>query len=599
MGAPKKFPIQPYLWPEKPICITAYALNAQKGETPDLLTPELQSLPAFNTPKNYTTAHNNGLPQTPCTHGHNTQTTLWRNTYVTSPLFVRDISGRTIHINAATTAPTTDGLFPQFCTEVTPNIQGANFIETTFMANFIPLEFSAPNAYHNHHQQQEFYPRTYQNPQHYPYKLRLDSFYQDGWRLPQTERLYVKPHPIAAAEKAAMQFLQHWQNRPTDQSYTEFVEKNDGETWFEQLFNQGVSIIPTLEAHNGYNIIGTNYTLTDFHAGRATQALHHITEQQQSNAPKGTILSVISPGLAYGTTVIKAKVIVSDGSGYTTFKTAPIPQRPNLTLPHPKLIPEAWQNYWLPTHPAHFAPPALFDWPTTKGQTTFKQTRGPVWEPLHYVYQSTAKILRAFRTPLTENPNLAPLPEDMLLQFHPIVALNTYDTFNEATQQERQNTGAHPITSIDRIPHARATNIGYHPLPENFLLHPPNTATTPCPKNLKPLIIPTITPTVTATTARGSVKTTSENLSFWHNEKYYTHAKPTWPNLTYGAAPLPIPYCDKGQLSQNVRRAVGGKIAKSDIETLGAKIYNAYYTFRKNSLAQRRTWYRENATTPE
>ncbi|PZP39325.1 MAG: hypothetical protein DI585_04410 [Pseudomonas fluorescens] len=296
-----------------------------------------------------------------------------------------------------------------------------------------------------------------------PYKLRPDTFYADGWRVPQVARIYAIPVAPLQAQVAADELLQRWRGRPAGQGYEEFYDASGGETWFEELFQRGCTVIPTLEAYNGRYHIDGDYVATAVDPGRAVPGLHDVVRREASEYPEGTILAVEEPGWVTSTFIQPARVIVSDGSGFVA-PDAPLPLLPNLALPHMR-VGGAWGAVWLPTHPEHFAEPAMYDWDATGH---FVQISGPLWDPLHYTYACSAQLLRAVRKPLEGYPGLYVLPESLKMRFHPVVEFTSYDAYNERTAQQRLQDASHPLygCGIDSVPLMRpVASVGYHPLP--------------------------------------------------------------------------------------------------------------------------------------
>jgi hypothetical protein len=438
------------------------------------------------------------LPLFPCLDGHNlaalnsaARTLEIDDKVPVSPLFARDLTGRIIHIGYGPEHKTkaewfekAEVTFPRNCRDVTVKVEGADLIENVFFTRFRTLDHTPKLAY--------------SSPENYPYKLRLDTFYQDGWRLPQTELVYARSGK-ARAKKLGEELLAKWDSRSEGESYEDFYEKIGGEAHFEQLFEKGCTLIPTFEAANGYNQVSDDFELQDFWPGRAVEGLHDIVDMQQSDAPKGTILEVQCPGFVTEKYVSPAKVVVSDGSSYKTpHSSDPQPMLPDLRLPHQRAAAK-WESMWLPTHPSHFEAPALWGWGEQTGR--FLQQSGPVWDPLHYFYASQPLVLRAFRQPLAGNAFLAKVPEVMKTRFYPIVPMSGRDEMNLEVFAERRAMGYVPTSRVSHALAGETADVGYHPMPAWFEyefdsfafpeLAPQNRVSAP-PADLEPRLAPCI-----------------------------------------------------------------------------------------------------------
>jgi len=479
--------------PSKRLPVAAAQYDLLRGEHPiaNDIHPDYFTRTALSDPQN----ENVSLELQPrpmgCVHGHNTLAdagfTSLLNVDVNipiSPLFVRDLAGRTIHIGYGperksaedweaynleknpTAARTT---FPKNCTYISDDTEHADIIESVFFLKFRTLDMAFDYAGVPSGNLDEVAAGIYNNANLYPYKLRIDSFYTDGYKLPQTQMLYARQDISAPkANLAAQAFMEKWHNRPVNQSYADFHTENDGDNWFESLFNQGCTVIPTFEAANGYNIVNEEFMLEDYHPGRVVSGLHEVTESRASDLPLDTILAVIEPGYVTQDKVVPAKVITSDGSGYVSphEETSPAPQVPNLHLPHQRTT-SNWWACWLPTHPEHFEPPAIWGWDNQTGR--FLQQRGPIWDPLHYYYSCTDEIIQAFKKPRVDNRWLVDVPEHMHDKFHPIIPMKGFDTISEESLLRRQARNTLPRSAVTRIRNGKVTaGIGYHPLPIQF-----------------------------------------------------------------------------------------------------------------------------------
>jgi hypothetical protein len=385
-----------------------------------------------------------------------------------SPTCVRDLSGRVIHIGHGPEVKfdeewkSIDKMFPRFSQPAAPDQTEC------ILTSFRSLDMSiAPDAKESGNEHVPKFLR-YKNPNLYPYKLRLDTFYIDGWKLPQTEYLYVKSEglTLTEVESSAADFFSKWDARG-NLSYEQWHEKHDGESWYEALFEKGVTVIPTFEAHNGYNKVTVDFDLEDFWPGRAVEGLHKIISTAPSDAPKGTILEVKRPGIAMSRRIEPAQVIVSDGSGYKSpHVNDPEPYFPDLRLPHTRCVAE-WGSCHLPTHPSHFEEPALSGWDHVTGK--FMQLSGPLWDPLHYYYKSVDEVVRAFKSPAENNSEIISVPEHMKTKFYPISIMNGYDLIDENVYQARQANDIAINSAIRRKPlNEESCTLGYHPLPVEF-----------------------------------------------------------------------------------------------------------------------------------
>lgn len=386
--------------------------------------------------------------------------------YPLAPVFVRDLCGRPIHtglvpLPAAPSVP----LFPTGCRHVPKDHPAYAHLESLIWQTLRRIECAPvrPDAAGLAGQPELSLRAAIAQPQAYAFKLRPDTFYADGWRLPVVPRVFAVPVQPVQAQAAADELLARWQQRPEGQDYEAFYDANNGEIWFEELFERGCTVIPTLEAYNGRYHIGADYVATAVDPGRALPGLHEVVGREPSEYAAGTILEVKAPGWVTATTVHKAQVVVSDGSAFVA-ADAPLPQLPDLALPHARVGGKVG-DVWLPTHPEHFAEPALYDW---NEMGHFVQISGPLWDPLHYVYTSTAPLLRALRKPHPVVAGAYVLPESVKLRFHPLAQLTWYDAYNERTAQQRMQDPAHPLygSAIDMVPLMReVAPAGYHRLP--------------------------------------------------------------------------------------------------------------------------------------
>ena len=449
-----------------------------------------------------------------------------------SPLFVKDLAGRTIYVGGGPEAKSlvdweTYGadlldeegglsnpliplvVFPRYCRDVKDRMPGWELLETVLLAKFRTLDMgkdfvAAPSGAGG--DDDMLMRAEYPLANLYPYKYRLDTFYVDGWKLPQVQMVFARSEgtkpPDANALGAGL--LERWGARG-GKDYAAWLEAEGGETFMESLFQKGCTLIPTFEACNGYNVVGRGYTLEGFWPGRAVDGLHSVTARRPDKAPVGTILEVVKPGYVTATTIVPAEVVVSDGSGYISPNAAdPLPLVPNLFLPHQRTF-SNWRATWVPTHPEHFEVPALWGWDPIGGR--FLQMKGPIWDPLHYYYECNELVYQAVKRPLEFNQNrwLVPVPEQMFNRFYPVVPLHGFDVVAFEAVERRRARNTLPFSAVTRVPDPdMSADIGYHPLPVEFeyeldpfwfpQLHPVNRDHGPCPEGLLDRQCPIIRP---------------------------------------------------------------------------------------------------------
>ncbi len=537
--------------------------------------------------------------------------------YPLAPVFVRDLCGRPVHTGLMPLpAPPTVPLFPPGCRHLPASHPLSSQLErlvwmTARRLECAPVCGSAALAGEPDTRLRAMVAQ----PQTYPYKLRPDTFYADGWRLPVVPRVYAVPAPPVQAQAAADELLARWQARPTGQDYETFYDANNGDAWFEELFEKGCTVIPTLEAYNGRYHVGDDYVATAVDPGRAVAGLHEIIEHSDSDTPAGTILDVRTPGWVTSTGVHPAQVVVSNGSGWQA-PSVPLPPLPNRRLPHPR-VGGAWGAVWLPTHPGHFAEPALYDWNMTGH---FVQVSGPLWDPLHYIYTSTEALTRAFRRPHPQVPGAYVLPPSLKLRFHPLAPQTWYDTLNERTAQQRQTDPAHPLygSTIDTLPLGRqVAPAGYHPLPwalEYELdpahfpsLHPAHLEA-PCPPDLEPRLMPPAQladpaaylgyhVAVTEPMREAQQQAAAAPFSEASCDIKETLLPLTLHTQPERALPAYVPDMPASQLAVNIKRLFAARAYRQQLQAL-AEAWNqpglpaAFYQFRESALAWRRLRYR-------
>ena len=450
-----------------------------------------------------------------------------------SPLFVKDLAGRAIYIgfgperkaNAEWGAYQIDEnvpedeknpfiplvVFPRYCRSA-ERMEGAELFEQVFLTKFRCLEMSMGfnGMLSGASEDDELVAATYLGANLYPYKLRLDTFYVDGFKLPQTQMVYARGDAEGVDAHSAKvigdRFLAAWQQREAGTSYADWLEALGTEE-LERMYQSGCTVIPTFEACNGYHVVDRDFGLEDYWPGRAVIGLHDVVERVGNQAPQGTILDVVEPGFITATKVRPAKVIVSDGSGYVSPNAVdPEPLMPNHFLPHTRTI-DNWRATWIPTHPEHFEAPAIWGWDLNMGR--FMQLSGPIWDPLHYYYESVDAVLEAFdkHSVSSDNP-LVPVPHEMEHRFFPVIPIKGFDTFSEKAFHDRIARKVSLLCSLKRVITDDFTaGIGYHPLPAEFEfeldpfwfpeMHPLNRGIEAAPDDVRDMLVPIINPTIT------------------------------------------------------------------------------------------------------
>jgi len=477
-----------------------------------------------------------------------------------SPLFVKDLAGRTIYTgygperkgNFEWRAYAVDMdkvakedlnpfaplvTFPRFCRDASM-MEGEDLLEQVFLTKFRCLEMSM--GYNGQisgaAEDDPLVAASYLGANLYPYKLRLDTFYIDGYKLPQTHMLYARGmqdgvSPVQA-RKLGQKFLQQWAEREIGLSYEDWLERI-GEGRIDDLFQSGCSVIPTFEACNGYHVVGAGFELEDFWPGRAVAGLHDVLETRADKSPLGTIVEVVEPGFVTADYIYPAKVIVSDGSGYVSPNASdPDPLVPNLNLPHQRTV-DDWRATWLPTHPLHFESPAIWGWDMSTGR--FLQIMGPLWDPLHYYYESVDRVLAAFDAhPLgVTRKGLVPVPEDMESRFFPIIPMTGFDTFSDSEYNRRYEKHVLPQSCIKRFDTGQySAGLGYHPLPLEFEfeldtfwfpeLHPMNRDQGMVPEDVNARIAPVISPQITVSAFIPTVDVPEQAIWFTDETKLMT-----------------------------------------------------------------------------
>lgn len=441
------------------------------------------------------------------------------------PLFVRDLAGRVIYIGITkhrqSSAVASSKLMPPGSALFEESAKGYDLLERVFNCSFRALEISEKAEGEVSGQEDVTAVLSYFAANLHPYKLRLDSFYQDGWRLPQTERLFVTPvNERVVAERAAQSLVKLWTEKTEDTDYETFLENN--EEAILSAFKNGCTLIPTLEGFNGINKVNDDFEQTGFWPGRAVAGLHEIVAQEESDAPHGTILKVLELGYVTANEVHPARVIVSDGRNYMAEESQryskPRPKKcyPDLRLPHQRLSAK-WGTCWIPQHPADFEEPIIWDWEAASS-ARFVQVKGPVWDPLHYYYGSVSEVLNAFqKNRIRRNVNLVKVPDAMLRRFYPVVELTGYDSYDFPRKKQLAMTGSLLPTSIYHVKDPAAIcPVGYHPLPISYEyeldnwwfpdLAPNNRVSFEVPLNVESRLVKVVKPNISTDKYIASVK---------------------------------------------------------------------------------------------
>lgn len=528
-----------------------------------------------------------------------------------APTYVRDLAGRLVYtgLHPFPQLQEGDALRLPRGMEPLPAGQTAEDIESGFNVAFRLLDMATQPGV-----QLPAGARVragYPSPQAYPYKIRFDSFYQDGFRVPQTTRLAVNYGADVTQASAAVQAgLQAWQEAAkASKGYEAFYESQGADSWVEELFSKGVTLIPTFEAFNGYFQVTEDFGMADVWPGRAVKGLHAVVGERPDHSPEGTILEVRRPGFVTVDEIVPAQVVVSDGGRYRARQTeVPAPALPDPARPHEHTDMGAMQrgDVWLPTHPQHFDAPALWDWvelPEWPGHARLVQVSGPLWEPLHYVYASTPRVVRAFRMVDEANPWRAAVAEDMLPRFHPVQALQSYDTFNartRAARTERASGGPLAHSALDSVPLMRdIAGMGYHALPEALAWRrQPYAFPETVPVTEDPLAARRCADAVSAISIEEAAR-----LAVWlrGDEQELFDLCSRLPVMQAGvshtvgnlkALTCYLPAMPAAQLAVNVKRFFLSKVHVKALGNIHAGLPEAIFAWREAALAWRRLRYR-------
>ena len=445
------------------------------------------------------------------------------------PNYVRDLAGRVICIAECFPLQKESAKskrFPVGSFVVDETVDSSGLLENIFFSNFRTLDMSKTESDNmsGYVGTDVFY--SYPNANLHPYKLRVDTFYQDGWRIPQTEMLYAhKPTEDSNLDFLVKEFDEKWDNFTNKYDYEAFYEHCGGEEYFNSLFEKGLTLIPTLEGYNANPIVDRDFNLVDFHHGKYVAEFHDLVEYVDSELPSGTIVNVVEPG--YMTTLMlkKARVVVSNGALYQTqHEQDPNPLYPDLRLPHQRTS-SKWGDVHVPTHPEHFEHAAIWGWDSKTGM--FLQEKGPIWDPLHYYYESTDKIIDAYQGDVVDdNYWFYEVPEEMKMRFYPVVPLEGFDLFDNFEKEDRYEHMARPYTYCKRYTEeVFSVNVGYHPMPIAFEyeldswfapeLSPVKRVLTDVPLNLRESLMPVIQCNVPAKLYLKKQAESSDKVAYW------------------------------------------------------------------------------------
>ncbi|HAG52195.1 MAG TPA: hypothetical protein DCL21_00210 [Alphaproteobacteria bacterium] len=388
------------------------------------------------------------------------------------PNYVRDLAGRVICIAECyplQKEASKTKLFPIGAFLMDENVEGSDLLENVFFSQFRTLDMSYEERYGLSGHEDINLHFAYDSANLHPYKLRVDSFYQDGWRIPQTEMLYVnKNEDGSVTESALSDFKARWFHSENQNNYEAFYQECGGEDYFEKLFEAGVTLVPTLEGYNANPLVDRDFNLVDYTVGKYVPDLHDLVNYVDSELPIGCIVKVVEPGYLTHKETVPAKVIVSNGSQYVSGHSAdPEPLFPDLRLPHQR-ISSKWGDVHVPTHPKHFETPSIWGWDFKTGM--FLQERGPIWDPLHYFYESVDDIIHYYQDePMDDNYWLYEVPSEMKMRFYPVMPFEGFDILDNFEKEDRLEYLTRPYSTCKRYTeNVFSANIGYHPMPIEF-----------------------------------------------------------------------------------------------------------------------------------
>ncbi len=539
-----------------------------------------------------------------------------------SPLFVRDLTGKVIYIGYGPEFKTkgqwqadSQFTFPANCREITTEVEGFENLENIFFTHFRALDMSAKvNCYQAGNPNQKvagFYPAS----NLHPYKLRVDSFYIDGWRIPQTELVFARSvgiHPESAKD-AAREFIRNWDTRPENQSYVDFHKAMGGSKYFKDLFNKGCTIIPAMGAKNGICKVGKNFENLGKWAGQAIEGLHDIAEEIDSDTPKGTILEILRPGFVAGDQVEPVVVKVSNGSNYESPNRRDYqPYLPDLFLPHTRNS-TSWGKTWIPTQPKHFEKPAIWGWDDQQGH--FIQKKGPLWDPLHYYYSSVPKIINAYDEAHDGKKPVA-VPEEMKERFHPVIAMKCFDTFSHKTLVKREDRNSDIKSSIHSVKvDNEICGIAYHPMPVQFEYEidtfwmpeesPRTRIAQDAPPEMSNRVLPVIESSVPIEKYKQSIDM-PDDVAWFKDERFirassydglidYSYISRYLGVVSeediYKLAPVFIEHLTKEELSFSIQQKWGDMDISDDLDPLCPGFYDAFYSLQEKAKKRRKARY--------
>jgi hypothetical protein len=535
-----------------------------------------------------------------------------------SPLFVRDLTGKVIYIGYGPEFKTKyqwqanpQYTFPYNCREITADVEGYEELENVFLTHFRAMDMTLEPSCHPVGNTEQYAAGFYPMANLHPYKLRVDSFYIDGWKIPQTELVFARTvgiHPESAKD-AARDFIRSWDSRQEGQSYVEFHKAVGGATYFKELFNKGCTVIPAMGAKNGIRKVGHNFENLGNWPGRAIDGLHEIAEHKDSDAPEGTILEILRPGFVAGDQVESAVVNVSNGSNYIDpNQDDSAPHIPDLFLPHTRSS-SSWGRTWIPTKPKHFDEPSIWGWDDQKGH--FIQQKGPLWDPLHYYYSSVPKIIDIYDKQ-KNGDDMVPVPEDMKKVFHPAIKMRCFDTFSRATAVRRADHNSLIKSSIHSVKSENVIcGLGYHPLPVQFEyeldtfwapeLSPRTRIAQDAPNNVANRVLPVIEAMVPLDDYIKSIDTPDDAI--WFKAENMVRASSfdgliDYPYISrylgkvpedsiYELAPVFLEDLPLSVLNSSIQDKWGSMDISDDLDPLCPGFYDAFYSLQEKAKKRR------------
>ena len=100
----------------------------------------------------------------------------------------------------------------------------------------------------------------------------------------------------------------------------------------------------------------------------------------------------------------------------------------------------------------------------------FLQEKGPIWDPLHYFYESVDEVIYYYQDDAMEgNYWFYKVPEDMKMRFYPVVPFEGFDILDNYEKEDRFEYLTRPYSTCKRYSeNIFSANIGYHPMPVDF-----------------------------------------------------------------------------------------------------------------------------------